>query len=108
LWRFDIKVTIANPELVLAYTDEPTNQERFGRAEHGRIYRRRVKELEALQHLEDIHKLLPGCGFDSTEPEVFGVPLWDGARLLLRLAGSPSSTQLDDAVEIIAIRESNV
>jgi len=107
-WRFDINVTIANPELALAYIDETTNQRRFGTAERGRMYRRRVKELEALQRLDDIHLLLPGCGFDSEERHLFGVPLWPGARLVLRVADSPPSSPADDSVEIIAVRGSDV
>ena len=108
MWRFDINVTIAHPELALAYIEETTNQRRFGTAERVRIYRRRVKELEALERLEDIHRLLPGCGFDSEEKRLFGVPLWTGARLILRVVDSPAGSEADDAVEVIDIRGSDV
>jgi hypothetical protein len=66
-----------------------------------------VKELEALKSLEDIHQLLPGCGFEGNERGLFGVPLWPGARLVLRLAGSQGDADVDDAVEIIDIRISD-
>ena len=67
-----------------------------------------MKELEALERLEDIHRLLPGCGFDREEKRLFGVPLWTGARLLLRGVDSPAGSQADDAVEVIDIREPDV
>lgn len=67
-----------------------------------------MKELEALERLADVHRLLAGCGFESEEPQLFGIPLWAGARLILRVVDSPAGSEADDAVEVIDIRESDV
>jgi hypothetical protein len=65
-----------------------------------------VKQLEALRRLEDVHLLLPGCGTEPEETELFGIPLWDGGRLVLRvLSQAPPESSDHASIEVMSVRD---
>jgi len=68
-----------------------------------------VKELEALESLEDLHRLLPGCGVEEDDPQLLSVPLWDGARLVVRANNEHMTGSVNPArLEVVAVRGPDV